>query len=240
MTDQQEYWQKFDETLFKDGYNLCDAYLFKGFTMENLFAAQKQLYKVIDDLNNSLLESAAENGKPSDCKMGCSCCCHQTVLATPYELFYLAHFVKNKFKGDQLKTIVQRTTEKAEVTSKLPLNRLLKFKKPCPLLHPEQGFCRAYQARPMACRIYLSSDVKSCKEDFESPEDDSIFPHLYEMPLRAGRMMNEGFHSRLRDNRKDNLQAFENTLEEGLLKAFDEKAFDQWLSGKNIFRKIGQ
>jgi Fe-S-cluster containining protein len=147
--------------------------------------------------------------------------------------------VTNKFTGEPLQTIVERATEKADHTSKLPLDKLLKYKRPCPLLHPEQGFCRAYQARPMACRIYLSSDVKSCKDDLDNPNDDTIFPQLYDMPLRAGRMMNEGFHARLRLNRKDNLQAFENTIEEGLLKALDEKALDQWLSGKNVFRKIG-
>jgi Fe-S-cluster containining protein len=170
--------------------------------------------------------------------MGCSYCCHQTVLATPYELLYLAAFVKNRFTGDQFNTIVQRATEKAAITSKLALDKLLKFKKPCPLLHPEQGFCRAYPARPMACRIYLSSDVKSCKDDLENPNDDSIFPQLYDMPLRAGRMMNEGFHARLRQGKMDRLQAFENTIEEGLLKAFDNNAFDNWLGGKHVFRKI--
>jgi Fe-S-cluster containining protein len=238
MTDQSEYWQKFDETFFSDGYNLCDAFLFNGFNKETLFAAQKQLYKVIDELNSSLLSRAEKDGKPSACRMGCSYCCHQTVLATPYELFYLAQFVKDKFTGDQRKAIIDRATEKSETTSKLPLEKLLKFKGPCPLLHPQQGFCRAYPARPMACRIYLSSDVKSCKDDLDNPNDDSIFPKLYDMPLRAGQMMNEGFHARLRLNRKDSLQAFENTIDEGLLKAFDDKAFDQWLDGKSVFRKM--
>jgi Fe-S-cluster containining protein len=238
MDNTNGYGQEFDEAFFKDGYHLCDAFLFKGFTQENLFAAQKQLYKVIDELNSSLLSRAEKDGKPSACKMGCSYCCHQTVLATPYELLYLAAFVKNRFTGDQFNTIVQRATEKAAITSKLALDKLLKFKKPCPLLHPEQGFCRAYPARPMACRIYLSSDVKSCKDDLENPNDDSIFPQLYDMPLRAGRMMNEGFHARLRQGKMDRLQAFENTIEEGLLKAFDNNAFDNWLGGKHVFRKI--
>lgn len=238
MDIQNGYGKEFDEAFFNDGYHLCDGFLFKGFTAENLFAAQKQLYKVIDELNSSFLNRAEKSGKPSACKMGCSWCCHQTVLATPYELLYLASFVKNKFSGIQLKTIIQRATEKSDITSKLPLDKLLKYKKPCPLLHPEQGFCRAYQARPMACRIYLSSDVKSCKDDLDNPNDDSIFPQLYDLPLRAGRMMNEGFHARLRLNRKNNLQAFENTIEEGLLKALDDKAFDRWVEGKNVFRKI--
>jgi len=238
MTDQEEYWQKFDEAFFKDGYNLCNTFLSGGFNKENLFAAQKQLYKVIDELNNSLLARAEKDGNPSGCKMGCFYCCHQTVLATPYELFYLAELVKTKFKGAALETIKERAKSKMEKTSALSMAKLLKYKQPCPLLHPAEGFCRVYQARPMACRIYLSSDVKSCKDDLDNPEDDSIFPQLFEMPLRSGRMMNEGFHARIRLNRKDDLQAFENTIEEGLLKALNEEAFDHWLAGKKVFRKI--
>jgi len=238
MEDHGNYIKLLDEQFFNDGYKLCDTFLFAGFTKENLFAAQKQLYKVIDELNNEFLSLASKEGKPSACKMGCSYCCHQTVLATPYELFFLAQFVKNKFSGQQLDTIVQRASAKASVTSKLPLEKRLRHKQPCPLLHPEQGFCRAYQARPMACRIYLSSDVKSCQADLETPNDDSIFPQLYDMPLHAGRMMNEGFHARLRLNRKDNLQAFENTIEEGLLTALNDKAIDEWIVGKSVFKKI--
>jgi Fe-S-cluster containining protein len=229
---------EFDEMFFKDGYNLCDAFLSGGVTHENIFAAQKQLYKVVDGLNNSLLARAEKDGHPSDCKMGCSFCCHQTVLATPYEFFYLADFLKTKFRGDVLETIKERAKNKMEKTSKLSMERLLKHKDPCPLLHPTQGFCRAYQARPMACRIYLSTDVKSCIDDLENPEDDSIFPRLFEMPLQAGRMMNEGFHARLRLNRINQLQAFENPIEEGMLAAIDEGAFERWLSGGNVFRKI--
>jgi Fe-S-cluster containining protein len=238
MTDQVEYWQKFDEAFFKDGYNLCDTFLSGGFNQENLFAAQKQLYKVVDGLNNSLLDRAGKDGKPASCKMGCSYCCHQTVLATPYELFYLAELVKTKFKGEVLTTIKERATSKMDKTSSLSMERLLKYKEPCPLLHPTGGFCRAYQARPMACRIYLSSDVESCRSDLDTPDDDSIFPQLYEMPLRFGRMMNEGFHARIRYNRKDNLQAFENPIEEGLFNALKEDAFERWLNGKIVFRKI--
>jgi Fe-S-cluster containining protein len=239
MELQGDYNQGFDETFFKDGYNLCDAFLSGGFNQKNLFAAQKQLYKVVDSLNDALLKRTEKEGNRADCKMGCFYCCHQTVLATPYEFFYLAEHVKAKFKGDTLEIIKERAKSKMNNTSILSMERLLKYKGPCPLLHPTGGFCRAYQARPMACRIYISSDVKSCRDDLNTPEDDSIFPHLYEMPLRVGRMMNEGFHARLRHESKDTLQAFENPIEEGLIKAIDEKAFYQWLSGKNVFRKIG-
>ncbi len=238
MEDQKQFYNQFDESFFKDGYNICDLYLAGGFTKENLFAAQKHLYKVIDELNDVFLSRVAKDNNPSACKMGCSVCCHQTVLASPYELFYLADFVGNKFAADAMSVIRQRAENKKLETSKLTIQKLLKYKAPCPLLHPSGGFCRAYQARPMACRIYLSSCAKSCEDDLNNPDDDSIFPKLYEMPLRAGQMMNEGFQARLRNGRMDTLQAFENTIEEGLLTALNNDAFENWLKGKNVFRKI--
>lgn len=238
MADQEQFYNQFDESFFKDGYNICDLYLAGGFTKENLFAAQKHLYKTIDELNDMFLSRVAKENNPSACKMGCFLCCHQTVLASPYELLYLADFVSNKFSVDALGVIKQRAENKKQQTSKLKIQKLLKHKEPCPLLHPSGGFCRAYQARPMACRIYLSSCVKSCEDDLNNPDDDTIFPKLYEMPLRAGQMMNEGFQARLRNGRMDNLQAFENTIEEGLLTALNENAFGNWLNGKNVFRKI--
>lgn len=35
--------------------------------------------------------------------------------------------------------------------------------KACPSLDPETRFCRAYDARPMICRSYMSSDVAACE-----------------------------------------------------------------------------
>jgi Fe-S-cluster containining protein len=36
--------------------------------------------------------------------------------------------------------------------------------KACPSLDPDTRTCRAYDARPMICRAYVSSDVDACKE----------------------------------------------------------------------------
>lgn len=238
MTDQEKYWQKFDETFFNDGNQLCDFHLSLGFNQKNLFDAQRRLYQLIDELNISFLNRAERDGNPTECRKGCAFCCHQTVLAAPYELFYLADFVKKKFRVDALEVIKERATSKKMHSAKLKIKDLLNYKQICPLLHPTEGYCRAYQARPMACRIYLSYSVKSCQEDLKHPEDESIFPKLYEMPLRAGRMMNEGFQARIRKGREEQIQAFENTIEEGLLSALPDDAFEKWMNGKSVFRKI--
>lgn len=238
MTENQEYWQNFDETFFKDGYNLCDFFLSNGLTKENLLSAQKQLYKTIDELNDAFLKRTSAEGNPSECKMGCAYCCHQTVLATPYELLYLADFLKKKYPVATVSAMEAKAEEKALATRVLKIEKLLKHKQPCPLLHSTGGFCRAYQARPMACRIYLSQSVKSCKDDLDNPHNDSIFPQLFEMPLRAGRMMNEGFQARIRKGRETNLQAFECTIEQGLLNALEPNAFENWVRGEKVFKEI--
>ena len=76
------------------------------------------------------------------------------------------------------------------------------------------GACSVYEARPMACRIYLSTSEASCKKFYDYPNHKSNFPALLEFPLRAGQMMNEGFSEGIK---ADNLHNTEYLLEEGLL-----------------------
>ncbi len=238
MGNKEDFLQGLDKSFFDDGYRIADLYLLNGLIKENLFKAQQHLYNAIDDFNNAFLNKVSSEGKPTECKKGCSTCCSQTVLATPYELFYLADFLKKKFREDALVKIVERAENKTKSTSVLKIDKLLRYKGACPLIHPDEGYCRAYQARPMACRIYLSSSVKSCIDDLENPNDDNIFPELYDLPLRFGRMMNEGFHARIRKGKEKTLQSFENTIEEGLLTALKPESFFNWISDKKVFRKI--
>jgi Fe-S-cluster containining protein len=135
-----------------------------------------------------------------------------------------------------LDRIIERVNDKARNTSKLELEKLLRHKQACPLLHSTGGFCMAYQARPMACRIYLSKNVQSCIDDLNTPLDDRVFPELFDLPSRAGRMMNEGFQARLRAAAADKLQVFENTIEGGLQTVFDNFVSQDWLKGKKVFK----
>lgn len=239
MSKETEYWQKFDEAFFNDGYNLAKVYIPQGkISKEQLFKAQKALYEQIDEVIHSFEEESNKQEIKIECKKGCSYCCNQTVLATPQEFFYLADFVDKKYKGSIKEYIINEAKTRKEKTSKLKLDKALKVKYPCPLLHPKMGYCRAYSARPMACRIYLSSSVKSCVDDLNTPDDDSVFPKLFELPLRAGKMMNEGFQARIREGKFETLQVFENTIEEGLLTALEPDAIDRWLKEKKVFRKM--
>ena len=64
----------------------------------------------------------------------------------------------------------------------------------------------------MACRIYLSSSVKGCKRDHDDPGNKRTNAGLFEFPLRAGRMLNEGFVAFLKQT---GFQVTELSLEQG-------------------------
>ena len=64
----------------------------------------------------------------------------------------------------------------------------------------------------MACRIYLSASESSCRKEHDNPSDTRSFPGLFDFPLQAGRMMNEGFVAWLK---QAGLQVSELPIEQG-------------------------
>jgi hypothetical protein len=52
----------------------------------------------------------------------------------------------------------------------------------------------------MACRIYISTDVKSCIDFYHHPEENDCYPALLKLTLHCGQKMNEGFKAVLKIN----------------------------------------
>ena len=94
-----------------------------------------------------------------------------------------------------IKKIRDRAEERIEHTVAMSTMEFLHFIHPCPFL--EEDSCLIYQARPMACRIYLSSSEKSCKQQYDKPDDPDVMAALYEFPIHAGRLVNEGIRKAL-------------------------------------------
>jgi len=205
-----------DKAFYRDGYRL-------GSSINNtksegpLFGAISTLYQSIDELIDSLLLLAQREGIAVDCKKGCSYCCHQAVFANSYEVHYLGSFLKTHFSKDELQQLIDNAKAKNDSVEALSDQEMLNAKFPCPLL--KDGICQAYQARPMACRIYLSQKLSSCIEFYNNPNNQDNYPALLNFPLRAGRMMNEGFTAALKGN---NILTTEFRLEEGLLAYFTQ------------------
>ncbi|MGW8314124.1 MAG: YkgJ family cysteine cluster protein [Bacteroidales bacterium] len=221
--------REINRIFYRDGYQLAHSHLQEGFTAENLMAAIGQLYDAVDGLLEVFLNRTTLEGKPAECKKGCSWCCHQAVFAVTHEILYiLAQLMEGKEEEKQLR-FLNRANEKSKITTRKSYEELLRFRKPCPFL--TEGICGIYDVRPMACRIYLSSSEPACQRDYRDPGDEQNFPELFEFPLRAGRMLNEGFVAYLKQN---GLQVSELPIEQGISHmAGTGMTLDKWIDRRN-------
>jgi Fe-S-cluster containining protein len=185
-----------ENAFYSDGYKLGMNVAVSDNDQEVLFESVSEMYASIDSLIETLTEFAEKQHHRIDCKKGCEWCCHQPVFALDYELKYLNDFISRNFSEEIQNEIKKRSGNKNNKLSMLKEIDLLNAKYPCPLL--ENGACIAYHARPMACRIYLSSDVNSCRQFFKNPGNKTSIPALLNVPLRTGQMMNEGFKAALK------------------------------------------
>jgi len=218
MTSSGKHFTETDRVFYRDGYNLAQSAIDNGLTTETLFQAIESLYQAIDSLNDSIITLANRQNIDVACRKGCQWCCHQAVFANSYEIHYLSEKIKKEFPEKQVMTIRESCATKNNAVGKLNDQQTLNFKSPCPLL--SNGACSIYFARPMACRIYLSTNLQSCLEFYNEPENESSFPALMDFPLRAGRMMNEGFTAALKES---GVETAEFRLEEGLLIALNRQ-----------------
>jgi Fe-S-cluster containining protein len=201
------------EAFYNDGYRIAAEHLTHDRSEGSLVRAMHSLYAVLDAFVEIFLESAAQSETPSNCKKGCAWCCHQAVFAETHTLRYLAGWIHEHLTENQRKKVTEAARIKLDKTGGLPRPKRLMYKYPCPLL--ADNACMAYAGRPVACRIYLSSNVDSCRHEFKHPEERSVFPQLFALPLELGRKLNEGFAAWLQENVEE---IDEYPLEEGLLK----------------------
>lgn len=204
-----------DKAFYKDGYKLAQSAFQNGFSKEKLNETIKILYEQIDSLIDSFIEYSAKNDVKIDCFKGCDWCCLQTVYGVSHELEYLYKHIKENFSETKIDAILNKAKIKNNQIIKLEEEEKINFKAPCPILH--NGVCSAYEARPMACRIYLSTKVISCMEFYKNPTNPTNFPNLLDFPLKAGKMMNQGFVAVLKEN---GYNSSEMRIEEGLLDIF--------------------
>jgi Fe-S-cluster containining protein len=188
--------KELEKQFHADGFRLGMQAVEAGCTHEALQKAVQQLHYEVDEVIETFYTLAEQNNQVPACSKGCHWCCHQPVYAMSYELDFLNQFLKENFISETRNEIAVRSAEKREKLSVLKGDDLLYSKVPCPLL--KEGTCMAYEARPVACRIYLSSNVASCLQFYHEPHKEESIPALLQFPLRMGRMLNEGFKAALK------------------------------------------
>lgn len=211
MTIENKHFSENDRIFYSDGYKLAQSAIEVGLSNETLFSAIESLYAAIDGLNDSIIALAERQNMSVACFKGCHWCCNQAVFANSYELHFLSERIKTDFTSKELAYVIAKTDAKDLITSELSEDDILRYKAPCPLLKNDS--CSSYASRPMACRIYLSTKLETCFEFYLHPENETNFPDLIDFPLRAGKMMNEGFSAALKEF---GIETAEFRLEEGL------------------------
>ena len=187
---------KLEKQFYSDGFRLGMKASENPQRKSLLISSVNEMYSIVDEFIESFLHFARQNNQSADCKRGCSWCCYQPVFALSYEMETLNDFIHLRFDTKQQSGIQKRATAKQQRAENLKGDKLLNSKFPCPLLY--EGYCLAYQARPMACRIYLSTRLDTCLKFYNTPEDKNNFPALLQFPMRVGRLLNEGFKSALK------------------------------------------
>ena len=230
--DSQQFLAEAGKAFLRDGWLHAEEILGKEISLQCFNYLSRKLYTEINSLLESFVNRCLKENRRVDCQEGCSWCCRQTVLILPYEAFYMMVYMEENLEPALLKKIQNKIRDKNRITSRMKVQEFLHFKSPCPMLHEDS--CIIYPARPMACRIYLSSDIESCRYEYHHPSETDYFPGLYEFPLLAGRMMNEGVCAWLREHR---IYPFETLMESALNTVREQDdCFSRWVSGENIFQ----
>ncbi len=211
MATENKHITENERIFYSDGYQLAQSTIDQGLTNATLFSAIESMYAAIDALNDSIVALAERQKIPVSCHKGCQWCCHQAVYANSYELHFLSEKIKVRFSPENISKLLETAETKFAATSLMNEEEVAKYKSSCPLL--ENGACSIYEARPMACRIYLSTKLETCLEFYHHPDNEQNYPALIEFPLQAGRMMNEGFMAALKEY---GIETAEFRLEAGL------------------------
>ena len=202
--------KEIDRIFYRDGYRMAGRYLEAELSSVQMEEAIRALYAAMDELLEAFLQRAGAEGQAVECKKGCAWCCHQEVFAVTHEFLYLSEYVQKKLSPEKQQRILNRAREKVGQSMNKSVEEQLLIRVACPFL--DSGSCQVYDARPMSCRIYLSASAASCKKEHDQSGKLRSFPGLFDFPLRAGRMMNEGFVAYLKQS---GLQESELPIEQG-------------------------
>lgn len=191
-------YDQIDNIFYNDGYQLAKKLIGNEVSKQKFQLIARELFANIDTLLNAFSLRVKQDKQEIHCKKRCSWCCSQPVFMNDWEAEYLRIFVMKKFTSYRLNEIKEKAENKNNITSRLNPKELLQNRISCPLLVNSE--CSVYPARPMACRIYLSSNLDSCIYEFNNPSDEKKYAQLYDFPLHAGRKMNEGIAAWLEEH----------------------------------------
>lgn len=103
------------------------------------------------------------------CKKACTYCCRKPgVLVSVPELLRVLDYVRTHFDDPVVSALRERSTRYAAQVDGRDVNQPSAESVPCPLLVDD--LCSVYEARPLVCRGYNSTDVEACRRAHDDPD----------------------------------------------------------------------
>ena len=139
-----------------------------------LLAGERTKAKVLDVVADAretaawLLQTNGPALTPIACREGCGACCRFPVDVTAPEVISLAELIRDRWAPEAVAALRTKlaafTAAAGAVSPALRPGRRL----PCALLVDER--CTIYEARPLPCRGWTSSDAQACQDGVTRPE----------------------------------------------------------------------
>lgn len=168
---------------------------------------------------DSVASHASELGSVSDCKAGCSYCCHVRVEAIDPEIFRIARKVRQQPESE-VANLIERLRRRVAAHNAGGIDTKLS----CTFL--VEARCTIYEVRPATCRKAHSLSVKQCEA--LSPE----IPQHLKLLVEAEALMTGTSEA----YREAKLSASAHELNSAVLVALnDESAEARWYNGENVF-----
>jgi len=126
------------------------------------------------DLALHVIRQSPDHGRHA-CASGCAFCCHTAVTVAAVEAMRIAQYLQERCSNQTLAEVRRRLDGNAALASCLGRDEYIARKIPCALL-TEDGNCRAYSVRPMACAGFLSTSRAACEAEFHAVPGRTAVP----------------------------------------------------------------
>lgn len=119
---------------------------------------------------------------PRACRRGCGWCCHQAVFLTVPEAVVVIAHLRSTWSPERLQRLrAALAVRAAERREQIARDTVKTSSEPCVFLD-EENSCMIHQARPLACRGFMSASAEACAERYIDPvaaPPPPIDPHAH-------------------------------------------------------------
>lgn len=170
-------------------------------------------------------------GAKVDCMAGCAFCCCQRIGVRAHEVLMLVRWLRDHRSAEELAALQEKAETAAAGLADMTYKERGAARTPCVLL-AKDGTCSAYEARPAACRRYLSGNVRACEDLWRgTPGEHAIqYPIIAEAGRHAAAALHNEFIGRDYDG-------FSYDLLPALAEALADTAgsVNRWLGKERVF-----